>query len=168
MPDVSSLVRVQIVRELEGFVREIEAFPDDASVWAVVPGVTNSAGTLAQHVCGNLQHFVGRVLGGSSYLRDREREFSERAASRSALIAELRRTAAVVADVLTRLPAGHLDAAYPEQVGGHPVNTAQFLVHLGAHLAFHLGQVGYLRRIATGSNTSVGPLPLLSIAAITQ
>ena len=164
MPDLTSLVRVQMVRELEGFVREIEAFPDDASVWAVVPGVTNSAGTLAQHVCGNLQHFVGRVLGGSSYVRDREREFSAREASRSALVAELRKTAEVVADALGRLPATQLDAVYPEPLAGHTVNTAQFLVHLGAHLAFHLGQAGYLRRVATGSNSSVGPLPLSSIA----
>ncbi|MBM3749985.1 MAG: DinB family protein [Acidimicrobiia bacterium] len=165
MPDVSSLVRIQLVRELEGLVREIEAFPDDASVWAVVPGVTNSAGTLAQHVCGNLQHFVGRVLGGSSYVRERDREFSERTASRATLVAELRKTAEVVADALTRLPIAQLDAAYPEQLGGYTVNTAQFLVHLSAHLAFHLGQAGYLRRIATGSNTSVGPLPLASIAS---
>lgn len=164
MTDVASLIRVQLVRELEGFVRELEAFPDDASVWAVVPGVTNSAGTLVLHACGNLQHFVGHVLGGSSYVRDREREFTHRDAPRAALVAELRVTADVIARTLTGLPAATLDADYPEPVGGHRVKTAQFLVHLGAHLALHLGQAGYLRRVVTGSPASAGPLPLDAIA----
>ena len=54
-----------LVRELEGLRREIALFPDDASIWRTVPGVTNSAANLALHVAGNLQHFVGRVLGGT-------------------------------------------------------------------------------------------------------
>lgn len=158
-----AILQTQITRELEGFVREIEAFPDDSSVWRVAPGVTNSAGTLALHVCGNLQHFVGRVLGGSSYVRNREREFSHRGASRAELVAELRTAGAAVSDALSRLQSTQLDGDYPEQLAGHTLNTAQFLVHLAAHLAFHLGQAGYLRRIVTGDNTSVGPLPISAI-----
>lgn len=46
------------------------------------------------------------------------------------------------------------------QLTGTTVITSVFLVHLGAHLAFHLGQAGYLRRIVTGSNTSTGPVPI--------
>lgn len=53
-----------IARELRGFAREIELFPDDDQIWQTLPGISNSAGTLALHVCGNLQHFVGAVLGG--------------------------------------------------------------------------------------------------------
>ncbi len=64
-------VRSLLVRELEGFKREIALFPDDASVWKTVPGVTNSAGNLAMHVAGGLQHFIGGVLGGSGYVRNR-------------------------------------------------------------------------------------------------
>lgn len=158
------ILQTQIVRELEGFVREIEAFPDDAAVWAVVPGVSNSAGTLALHVSGNLQHFVGRVLGGSSYVRNREREFSHRGSTRAEVVAELRAAGAAVTDALSRLQAVQLDGDYPEQLAGQTINTAQFLVHLGAHLAFHLGQAGYIRRVVTGSNTSAGPLPLAALA----
>ena len=35
------------IRELDGFERELLLFPDEAAVWRTVPGVTNSAGTLA-------------------------------------------------------------------------------------------------------------------------
>jgi hypothetical protein len=58
-----------------------------------------------------------------------------------------------------------MDAAYPMPLGGHTVNTTAFLIHLGAHLAFHLGQVGYLRRIVTGDNTSTAPLPMAPISS---
>ena len=65
MPTLSSILTTQIVRELETFIKEIEAFPSDDSVWHTRRGVTNSAGNLALHICGNLQDFVGRVLGGT-------------------------------------------------------------------------------------------------------
>jgi len=164
MPALTSILRTQIARELDGFVREVEAFPDDPSVWAVAPGVTNSVGTLVLHVCGNLQHFVGHVLGGSSYVRDRPREFSETGVSRPELVAGLMTAGAVVDDALSRVSMEQLEADYPEPLAGHTVNTAQFLVHLGAHLAFHLGQAGYLRRVVTGSHTSTNPLPLAPLA----
>lgn len=155
-----NVIRVQMVRELEGFVREVEACPDDEVLWAVSPGVTNSVGTLALHVSGNLQDFVGRVLGGSSYVRNREYEFSHRGSTRAEVVAELRRAGDAVSTALAELDPSRLEAEYPMPVGGHTVNTAAFLAHLGAHIALHLGQAGYLRRFVTGSNTSAGPLPI--------
>jgi uncharacterized damage-inducible protein DinB len=158
-----TVIRVQLVRELEGFVREVEACPDDESLWQVAPGVTNSVGTLALHVCGNLQDFVGRVLGGSSYVRNREHEFSHRGSSRADVVAELRRASAAVSEALAGLDQSRLDQDYPMPLAGNTVNTAAFLAHLGAHIAFHLGQAGYLRRIVTGSNTSTSPLPIAAL-----
>lgn len=72
-----------LVRELNGFAKEIEMFPDDELMWTAMPGVTNSAANLAWHVCGNLQHFVGTVLGGTGYVRNREAEFGRRSGSRA-------------------------------------------------------------------------------------
>ena len=57
-------------RDLRCFIREIETFPDDATLWQTVPGIRNSAGNLALHVAGNLRHFVGTVLGGTGYTSD--------------------------------------------------------------------------------------------------
>jgi len=81
-----------MVRELEGFKREIGLFPDDESAWRTVPGITNSAANLAMHVAGGLQHFVGTLLGKTGYVRNRALEFNRR----SGLRAEpARRTASV-------------------------------------------------------------------------
>ncbi|MEO6222265.1 MAG: DinB family protein [Vicinamibacterales bacterium] len=164
MPSVSSILQTQIVRELQGFIREIEAFPSDDSVWHTRRGVTNSAGNLALHVCGNLQDFVGRVLGGTAYVRNREREFSQREGTRTSIVAELRATIDVIEAALPKVADETMAADYPMQLNGKTLNTATFLVHLASHLAFHLGQAGYLRRVVTGDNTSTNPLPVTPIS----
>ncbi|HQX82870.1 MAG TPA: DUF1572 family protein [Vicinamibacterales bacterium] len=165
MPSLTSILTTQIVRELQGFIREIEAFPSDDSVWHTRRGVTNSAGNLALHVCGNLQDFVGRVLGGTSYVRNRELEFSQREGTRASLVAELRTTIGVIESVMPELSDEAMVGNYPMPLAGKTINTTAFLVHLAAHLAFHLGQAGYLRRVITGDSTSTNPLPLAAIAA---
>jgi hypothetical protein len=157
-------IRIVLSRDLESFAREIEMFPDDDLVWKVVPGVTNSAGTLALHVCGNLQHYVGAVLGGTGYVRDREREFTQRSGSRAELAAGLRETIAVVSRVVPAISADVLEREYPEEVGGVRPQTGLFLLHLCVHLAHHLGQAGYLRRIVTGENRSSGAISVRALA----
>ncbi|RKY18295.1 MAG: hypothetical protein DRQ55_13775 [Planctomycetota bacterium] len=74
------------IRSLQG---QVLAYPDDGSLWTLVPGVNNSAGTLALHLAGNLQHFVGGLLGGSGYVRERELEFSRRDVPVQDIVAEL-------------------------------------------------------------------------------
>ncbi len=157
-------IRRLLARELASFSRELELFPDESLIWTVVPGISNSAGTLALHVCGNLQHFLGAVLGGSGYVRDRDLEFSARGVSRAALLAEIRKTAQVVETVLSRLPEATLTTAYPAVPGGSEVPTGLFLLHLCTHLAHHLGQAGYLRRALTGDGRSSEPVSVKALS----
>jgi uncharacterized damage-inducible protein DinB len=137
-------------RDLRCFIREVEAFPDDATLWRTLPGISNSAGNLALHVAGNLRHFVGGVLGATGYQRDRATEFAQREGSRASVIAALEATALELEGGLQALTEAALAAPYPLIVGGAQPVTGRFLVHLAAHLAFHLGQAGYLRRALTG------------------
>jgi hypothetical protein len=153
-----------LARDLEGLVREVALFPDDETLWRILPGVANSAGNLGLHVAGNLQHFVGAVLGSTGYVRHRELEFSRRSGSRAEVIEELERALAMLRQVLPTIPEERLAAPYPDAVGGFPIETGLFLVHLAGHLTFHLGQAGYLRRILTGSSESSGAIPLQPLA----
>ncbi len=151
---------VLLVRELETFERELDLFPDDASVWRTPAGTANSAGNLALHVAGNLQYFVGTVLGGSGYVRNRDLEFSRRTGARDAVKAEIRAAIDAVRRVLPELPLERLDAEYPEAVNGVRLRTDRFLLHLCAHAAYHLGQASVVRRAVTGDGRSSGPVPL--------
>jgi DinB family protein len=155
---------LSLVRELEGFRRELALFPDDQSVWTTVPGITNSAGNLALHVAGNLQHFIGTVLGSTGYVRHRDVEFGRRSGSRAEIYAELNAAIAVVMNVLPGLSVETLAREFPEAVMDSKFRTGAFLVHLCAHAGFHLGQAGYLRRVLTGDSTSSAPIPLAPLA----
>jgi RimJ/RimL family protein N-acetyltransferase len=155
---------ILLVRELDGLRREIELFPDDASLWRTIPGITNSAGNLALHVAGNLQHYVGRTLGGTSYVRNRELEFGRDSGSKNDVILEIQAAIDAVQATLPGLAEVRFSAEYPEAVNGMRFQTDRFLLHLCTHAAFHLGQAGYLRRALTGQNQSGGPIPLEPVA----
>jgi hypothetical protein len=158
------IVQVMLAREIEGFKREIEMFPDDESIWRTVPGVTNSAANLAMHVAGGLQFFIGAVLGGNGYVRNRELEFSRRSGTRAEVVAELESAAAVVRTVLPALSDDRFRSELPEAVMGMRLRADTFLLHLCVHAGFHLGQAGYVRRILCADSTSSGPLSLVPLA----
>lgn len=150
-------------RDLGCFIREVEAFPDDATLWRTLPGVRNSAGNLALHVAGNLRHFVGAVLGATGYGRDRDQEFAQREGSRAEVSDMLKATVRDVEVGLQGLTEGALAAPYPLPVLGHQPPTGRFLLHLATHLAFHLGQAGYLRRALTGEAGATGGMGIADL-----
>ena len=148
---IASELAALFARDIARLIQELQAFPDTVSVWKTAPGVTNAAGTLALHLEGNLREYIGRQLGQIDFTRDRPLEFSARGVERDELIARLERVKAQIPPVIAALPDDRLGAIYPEDVMGKPMTTRQFLIHLEAHLNYHLGQVDYLRRVVTGS-----------------
>jgi len=153
-----------LTRELEALAREVELFPDDDLLWKAPPGIANSAGNLALHACGNLRHFVGAVLGSDGYVRDRPAEFAARSGRREDVARQVRETAGVVSRALARVPESALAAPYPEPHDGVQLPCGRFLMHLCVHLAFHLGQAGYLRRALTGDGRTSGAVSLDALA----
>lgn len=151
-------------RELASYSRELDLFQDESLIWATAPGVSNSAGNLALHVAGNLQHFIGATLGNTGYVRNRDFEFSARGLSRETLHAELSTASRVVTEVLGSFPESRLQEIYPDILGGVHLPTGLLLQQLSSHLAFHLGQVGYLRRLLTQSNESSGALSMKALS----
>lgn len=152
-------------RDLETLRREVESYPDERQLWTPVPGQSNSGGVLVRHLCGNLQHFTGTVLGGSAYRRDRDAEFAAPPTPRSALLAEITATEAAVASTLARLTPRQLEEEYPVAVVGQRLGTLDLLLHLSTHCAFHLGQIDYHRRAVTGDAKSVGPMSIPALAS---
>jgi uncharacterized damage-inducible protein DinB len=157
--EIARDVALLLVRELQGIERELHLFPDEGSVWHVVPGVSNSAGNLALHVAGNLRHFVGAVLGGTGYLRNRSDEFARTSVPRTDLAAELRTAVDDILAVVPNLTDESLNRPFPcEFQGSRSLPTHRFLLHLCTHAAYHLGQIGYLRRVLTGEAQPSGAL----------
>ena len=165
MSDLGNNLALLLVRELQTFERELDLFADEAAIWKMAPPLSNSAANLALHVAGNLQYFVGTVLGGTGYVRDREREFSRRSGGRAEVKAELQAAMRAVAGTLERLPETQLAGDYPEPVNGVRMRTDRFLMHLSVHAGYHLGQASSVRRAVTGENRSSGPVPLAPLAS---
>jgi uncharacterized damage-inducible protein DinB len=149
-------VRRCIVRDLAGFEAEVHGFPDDVSVWTMHPQIPNATGTLVLHVVGNLRHFIGAVLGGTGYVRDRDAEFRTRDLARSELLVMLHAARDEVNDTLRRLDPAQLDAPFPVELGGVTLGTGLMLTHLATHLAYHLGQADIHRRVVTFNPKAVG------------
>lgn len=155
-----------LVRELHAMRREVEAYPDDESPWRTVPGITNPGGTLVLHCCGNLRALVGAALDGTGYVRDRDAEFARRDVPRAELLRELDATISDVGHAIDALPEHALDTPYPEAVRGRRYGMGQLLAHLASHLAWHLGQLDYHRRIVTGEPGAIGALDLGEVPAM--
>lgn len=158
-------IRTILTRDLRALAREVDAYPSDDLLWRTRPGVSNSAGTLVLHLVGNLQHFIGAVLGNTGFVRDRDAEFASRGLTRAELRSRIETAEAVVAATLRKVTPRQLDADYPVPVSGRTLGTEEFLVHLVAHLGYHLGQVDYHRRILIPGAVTVDAM---SISELTE
>jgi hypothetical protein len=138
-----------LLRDLAAMRREVEQYPNDESLWKAVPGLTNAGGNLVLHICGNLQHFIGTVLGGTGYARNRDAEFIRRGLTRVQLTHELDNTIGAVSNTLSTLSASKLEGLFPQDLGGSHVPTDTWL-----------GQVDYHRRCVTGDATTVGTMSI--------
>ncbi|OLD15345.1 MAG: hypothetical protein AUJ01_12395 [Acidobacteria bacterium 13_1_40CM_3_65_5] len=152
-----------ITRELKALRREIESYPSDAELWEIPAGIANPGGNLALHLAGNLQYFVGNVLGKNGYVRNRDAEFASRDVPRAELLREIDNAIVAVEAGMSRLSEADLAKPFPEKVGGVSSSTGAFLAHFATHLAYHLGQVDYHRRILTGEGKTVKAMALTEL-----
>ena len=162
MIDIEAIRRV-LVRELRTVRREVEAYGSDELLWHDVPGLPNPGGTLALHLAGNIQHYIGAVLGRTGYVRDRDAEFSARGLTRAQVGERVQAAIEAVDATLGLLSAEAAAGPYPEAVVGRRPRTGEFLVHLAAHLAYHLGQLDYHRRMVGPGAGGVGAIALAEL-----
>lgn len=144
---VNAIVKSMFVRDLDRLRFQISNFNEEANIWRVDNGVTNSAGNLALHIIGNLNAFIGAELGNTGYVRDRHAEFSSKNVPVSTILKDIIDTKEMIIQVLETLDDSKLELIYPIEVFKEPMTTKYFLIHLTTHLAYHLGQVNYYRRL---------------------
>lgn len=134
-------------RDLSKLKTEIEAYQNEESIWKIDGNILNSSGNLCLHLVGNLSHFIGAILGNSGYIRNRELEFSLKDIPRAELIIQIENTIKIVNSSLDKLTQVDLEKEYPIEPLGYKMSTEYFLIHLIAHLDYHLGQINYHRRL---------------------
>lgn len=145
MKPFNEQIKAFYVRDLNILAGQIEQMNDE-HLWKTMPGITNSCGVLAQHIIGNLNHYIGAKLGGTDYIRNRDREFTQTGISAGKLVEEINETISVIENALNTIDESRMaepSSLYESE--GH--TNGEMLIHLYGHFNYHLGQVNYLRRV---------------------
>lgn len=134
-------------RDLNRLIAEIELYKKEENIWRIEENILNSAGNLTLHIIGNLNTYIGKEIGKTNYVRNRELEFSQKDISRQELIKGLNDTIVMIRMALINFPENELENEYPILVFTEKTSTCYLLVHLTTHLTYHLGQINYHRRL---------------------
>jgi uncharacterized damage-inducible protein DinB len=134
-------------QDLDRLKEEIEAFRQDRNLWKTTGNISNSAGNLCLHLVGNLNTFIGNNIGKFPYTRDREAEFSLKDVPKQKLIAQVEEVKEIVKRSLGKIDDATIEDVYIAHRLGNEMSNSFLLMHLAAHLSYHLGQINYLRRM---------------------
>lgn len=134
-------------RDLTRLKVELNLYSDEQIIWQTTGQISNAAGNLTLHLLGNLNTYIGAVLGGTDYVRDRPAEFSLKNIPRESLLEQIDALLIILKTTLSELPDIMLEEEYPILVFEEKTSTEYLLVHLTTHLTYHLGQINYHRRL---------------------
>lgn len=149
---LTQTLRKILLRDLAKLKQEIGLYTSEAALWKIEKNIANSAGNLCLHLVGNLNAYIGAELGKTGYVRQRDLEFSSKDIPQQELLKKIDATIEVVDRVLSTFPEEKMQEEFPLLVLPEKTSNEYFLVHLTAHLSYHLGQVNYHRRLIDTSN----------------
>ncbi|PTS98254.1 DinB superfamily protein [Pedobacter sp. HMWF019] len=134
-------------RDLNKLKLEIESYQNEHNLWLIEKNILNSAGNLCLHLAGNLNTYIGKELGHTGYVRDRDLEFSLKNVPRIELIRQIDLVTITVNETLNQLKEEDLQKIYPVLARPERESVEYMLIHLAMHLSYHLGQINYHRRL---------------------
>jgi uncharacterized damage-inducible protein DinB len=123
----------------------------DSDLWWRPNEVSNSAGNLILHLCGNMRQWIVSSIGGVEFNRDRNAEFAARGpVPKAQLMASLKQAIEEVDAVLASLKSERLLERF--KVQKYEVSTLQAVYHVVEHFGYHLGQILYIYKMRSGSD----------------
>lgn len=134
-------------KHLDQLIQEITAYKNEENLWLVEGGIKNSPGNLVLHICGNLNHYIGATLLHTDYERKRDNEFTDKGVNREELIQKIGDTKAMLNEFFTKTDVEILFTVYPKDYYGEHKDIGYVTSILIAHLAYHIGQINYHRRL---------------------
>ncbi len=140
-------LKILFNRDLKRLIIEIKQYNNEDDIWKIKGQINNSAGNLCLHLVGNLNTYIGKELGKTEYIRNRELEFSLKNVPRQELIQKIENTIEIINRTMDNFDENLLETEYPILVFDRKTSTEYLLVHLTTHLTYHLGQINYHRRL---------------------
>jgi Protein of unknown function (DUF1572) len=112
----------------------------------------NSAGHLVLHLTGNLSYYIGARLAQTGYVRDRDREFTEKQPPhKDEALRAFDRTIAMVVATIRKQNADDWGKSYTAEREPEAANRFEIFVRCAGHAYHHVGQIVYLSRELAGA-----------------
>jgi hypothetical protein len=107
----------------------------------------NSVGHLVLHLTGNLNYYIGARVAETGYVRDRDREFTDKQPPpKEEALRAFDRTIAMVAATIRKQHAEDWGKAYTAALEPEAADRFHIFVRCAGHAYHHVGQIIYLSR----------------------
>jgi hypothetical protein len=90
---------------------------------------------------------VAAQLGKTGYVRERDKEFSEKNVQRDIILGRIEDTKSMILSTFSQLKDGDLSRIFPLSHFGENKTTHEVLLFLLTHFNYHQGQINYHRRL---------------------
>ncbi|MEK6768342.1 MAG: DUF1572 family protein [Gemmatimonadota bacterium] len=142
---VTTIAKNRLVLELPAQIRECVGLLSDDQIWWRPNATSNSVGNLVIHLCGSTRHFLGRGVGGSGYVRDRDAEFAAKGpVPKAELLRMLDETAAETDRIIGGLDEKRLLENTQNIEATMTVIAA--IMRMSHHWAYHVGQIVFVTK----------------------
>jgi uncharacterized damage-inducible protein DinB len=114
----------------------------EEELWQRPNDVSNSAGNLVLHLCGNITQYIISALGNNEDIRARDEEFAARGGmGKAELFKKLEDTVAKATAVMKSATGEALMQAYSVQ--GFTYTGIGIIIHVVEHYSYHTGQMAF-------------------------
>ena len=142
LADYYAMVREQTHHWVDGLSEE--------QIWRRPFEHGNSIGHLLLHMSGNLNYYIGAQIAETSYVRDRDREFTEpEPKSKDEVLASFDRAIQVVIDTIEKQAPEDWTKRYSAVRESESKERFAIFLRCAGHAYHHVGQIIYLSRELT-------------------
>jgi len=150
MGELAPLVSSTLAAYYEEVRDQVHKWVDPLStddIWRKPYSYGNSIGHLVLHVTGNLNHYIGKNVAGTGYVRNRPLEFSDPSKlSKQQVLANFDRTIDMVAATIRGQSADDFLKPYSDPTEPRSNTRFALFLRMAAHAYHHVGQIIYLAK----------------------
>ncbi len=140
------MARARLVVHLTGQITACLGALNDPMIWWRANDQSNAIGNLVLHCAGSTRYYIGLVVGGRDFVRDRDAEFAERQEIPKAdLLARLTFAVSEADEVFKTFDAGRLMETTDK--GRRPGTLMEVIGHQLVHYATHTGQIVFATKM---------------------
>jgi uncharacterized damage-inducible protein DinB len=150
MAEINETVAAGLASYYEFVAEQLHKWVDPLSneqFWRKPYPYGNSVGHLVLHLTGNLNYYIGAQVAETGYVRDRDREFTDKQPpSKEVALHAFDSTIAMVVATIRRQSAADWGKPYTANLEPEAADRFQIFVRCAGHAYHHVGQILYLTR----------------------